>query len=61
MRWMLRVRGHGSLVCRRVEPKLLRQNSYRVKVVDVDNDGTLDYRPGEPVRNNINQWILFRW
>ena len=29
--------------------------------VDVNGDGELDYRPGEPVRDNINQWILFRW
>jgi hypothetical protein len=29
--------------------------------IDTNGDGELEYRPGEPVRNNINQWILFRW
>ena len=29
--------------------------------VDTDGDGTLEYRPGDPVRHNINQWVLRRW
>ena len=28
---------------------------------DFDGNGTLDYRPGEPVRNDVQQWILWRW
>lgn len=28
---------------------------------DFDGDGTLDYRPGDPIRNNVQQWILWRW
>ena len=29
--------------------------------VDVDGDGALEYRPGDPHQNNVNQWLLHRW
>lgn len=50
-------RRNGRLFLVRVKPQFGPPYHY----VDVNNDGTLDYRPGEPVRNNINQWILFHW
>jgi hypothetical protein len=50
-------RRNGQLFLVRVQPRVGPPYHF----IDVDNDGTLDYRPGEPVRNNINQWILFRW
>jgi hypothetical protein len=50
-------RRNGQLFLVRVQPRVGPPYHF----VDVDNDGTLDYQPGEPVRNNINQWILFRW
>ena len=34
---------------------------FRASAFDLNGDGSLDYRPGEPVRNNVNQWILYRW
>lgn len=50
-------RRNGQLFLVRVQPRFGPPYHF----VDVDNDGTLDYRPGEPVRNNINQWLLFSW
>jgi hypothetical protein len=50
-------RRNGQLFLVRVQPRVGPPYYF----IDVDNDGTLDYRPGEPVRNNINQWILYRW
>jgi hypothetical protein len=50
-------RRNGQLYMVRVQPRVGPPYHF----VDVDNDGTLDYRPGEPVHNNINQWILWRW
>lgn len=47
----------GRLVMVRVQP--VAGPPYHF--VDMDGDGTLDYRPGEPVRNNINQWVIKRW
>jgi len=29
--------------------------------VDINGDGELDYRPGEPIQHNVNQWILWQW
>lgn len=28
---------------------------------DVNGDGVLEYRPGEPMHHQIHQWTLFRW
>lgn len=50
-------RRNGELYMVRVQPRVGPPYHF----VDVNNDGTLDYRPGEPVHNNINQWILYRW
>lgn len=50
-------RRNGQLFLVRVQPRVGPPYHF----VDVDNDGTLDYRPGEPVHNNIHQWLLFRW
>lgn len=50
-------RRNGQLFLVRVQPRVGPPYHF----VDVNNDGTLDYRPGEPVRNNIHQWLLFRW
>jgi hypothetical protein len=50
-------RRNGQLYMVRVQPRFGPPYHF----VDVNNDGTLDYQPGEPVRNNINQWILYRW
>ncbi len=50
-------RSNGRLFLVRVQP--LFGPPYHF--VDVNGDGSLDYRPGEPVRNHVNQWILFRW
>lgn len=50
-------RRNGQLYLVRVQPRVGPPYYF----VDVDNNGTLDYQPGEPIRNNINQWILFRW
>lgn len=48
---------NGQLYLVRVQPRFGPPYHF----VDVDGDGSLDYRPGEPVRDNVNQWILFRW
>lgn len=50
-------RRNGQLFMVRVQPRVGPPYHF----IDVDNDGRLDYRPGEPVHHNINQWILFRW
>lgn len=50
-------RRNGEIFMVRVQPRVGPPYHF----VDVNNDGILDYRPGEPVRNNINQWLLFRW
>ena len=50
-------RRNGQLFLVRVQPVVGPPYHF----VDVNGDGELDYRPGEPVRNNINQWILYRW
>ena len=50
-------RRNGELFMVRVQPRVGPPYHF----IDVNNDGTLDYQPGEPVMNNINQWILFRW
>ena len=50
-------RSNGRLILVRVQPAVGPPYHF----VDVNGDGSLDYRPGEPVRNNVNQWILYRW
>jgi len=50
-------RQNGRLVLVRVQPAAGPPYHF----VDTDGDGSLEYRPGEPVRNNINQWVLKRW
>jgi hypothetical protein len=50
-------RVNGQLYLVRVQPRVGPPYHF----VDTNGDGELDYRPGEPVRNNINQWILLRW
>lgn len=29
--------------------------------VDIDGDGRLDFRPGDPVHDRVQQWTLWRW
>lgn len=50
-------RRNGRLVLVRVQPRFGPPYHF----IDFDGDGSLDYRPGEPVHNNINQWILLTW
>ena len=50
-------RRNGQLFLVRVQPRIGPPYHF----VDVNGDGSLDYRPGEPTRDNINQWVLFRW
>ena len=50
-------RRNGQLYLVRVQPRIGPPYHF----VDTDNDGVLDYRPGDPVNDNINQWILWRW
>ncbi len=50
-------RRNGQLFLVRVQPRIGPPYHF----VDVDGDGQLDYRPGEPLRDNVNQWILWRW
>jgi hypothetical protein len=50
-------RRNGQLYLVRVQPRFGPPYHF----VDVNGDGRLDYRPGEPLRDNVNQWILFRW
>jgi hypothetical protein len=47
----------GQLYLVRVQPRIGPPYHF----IDTNGDGELEYRPGEPVRNNINQWILFQW
>ena len=50
-------RRNGQLFLVRVQPRFGPPYHF----VDVNGDGDLDYRPGDPVRDNIHQWILWRW
>ena len=50
-------RQNGQLVLVRVQPAVGPPYHF----VDTDGDGELDYRPGEPVRDSVNQWVLKRW
>lgn len=50
-------RRNGQLFLVRVQPIVGPPYHF----VDVNGDGELDYRPGEPLRDNIQQWILWRW
>lgn len=50
-------RYNGMLFLVRVQPAFGPPYHF----VDINGDGELDYRPGEPVRDNIHQWILWRW
>lgn len=50
-------RQNGQLVLVRVQPAVGPPYHF----VDTNGDGTLEYRPGEPVRNSINQWVIKRW
>lgn len=50
-------RRNGELFMVRVQPSFGPPYHF----VDLDGDGELDFRPGDPVRNDIHQWILWRW
>ncbi len=50
-------RRNGALFLVRVLPRVGPPYYF----VDVNGDGTLDYQPGEPVRGNVNQWIIWQW
>lgn len=50
-------RRNGQLFLVRVQPRFGPPYHF----VDVNGDGQLEYRPGDPVRDNIHQWILWRW
>ncbi|MCB1728704.1 MAG: DUF2782 domain-containing protein [Gammaproteobacteria bacterium] len=50
-------RRNGQLFLVRVQPIVGPPYHF----VDINGDGELDYRPGEPLRSNIQQWILWRW
>ena len=50
-------RRNGQLVLVRVLPRIGPPYHF----VDTDGDGSLDYQPGEPVNNRVNQWLLFSW
>jgi len=50
-------RRNGQLFLVRVQPRFGPPYYF----VDVNGDGELDYRPGDPLRDDINQWILYRW
>ena len=50
-------RQSGRLVLVRVQPVVGPPYHF----VDTDGDGALEYQPGEPVRHNINQWVIKRW
>ncbi len=50
-------RVNGQLFLVRVQPRFGPPYHF----VDINGDGALDYRPGEPLRDNIQQWILWRW
>ena len=48
---------NGELYMVRVQPRVGPPYHF----VDIDGDGALEYRPGEPVQHGINQWLLFQW
>lgn len=50
-------RRNGQLFLVRVQPRFGPPYHF----VDVNGDGSLEFRPGEPVHNSVNQWILWRW
>lgn len=50
-------RRNGQLVLVRVLPRYGPPYHF----IDFDGDGSLDYRPGEPVHDDVNQWILLTW
>lgn len=50
-------RRNGQLFLVRVQPRFGPPYHF----VDVNGDGRLDYHPGDPMRDNVNQWILWRW
>jgi len=50
-------RVNGQLTLVRVVPKVGPPYYF----VDTNNDGVLDMREEGPVKNSVNQWILFRW
>ena len=50
-------RRNGQLYMVRVQPRVGPPYYF----IDLDNDGMLDFQPGEPIVNNINQWTLYRW
>lgn len=50
-------RRNGALYLVRVQPAFGPPYYF----FDFDGDGTLDYRPGDPIRDNVQQWILWRW
>jgi hypothetical protein len=50
-------RRNGALFLVRVQPAFGPPYYF----FDFDGDGSLDYRPGDPIRNNVQQWILWRW
>jgi hypothetical protein len=50
-------RRNGQLILVRVQPRVGPPYHF----VDIDGDGALEYRPGEPVAHGINQWLLFQW
>lgn len=50
-------RRNGALVLVRVLPKYGPPYHF----IDINGDGSLEYRPGEPVRDNVNQWLLLQW
>ena len=50
-------RRNGVLFLVRVQPRVGPVYHF----VDINGDGELDYRPGEPLQHNVNQWILWQW
>ncbi len=47
----------GRLVLVRVQPV----SGPPYYFIDTNGDGALEYRPGEPVRDDINMWVIKRW
>ena len=50
-------RQSGRLVLVRVQPA----SGPPYYFVDTNGDGTLEYRPGDPVRDDVNMWVIKRW
>jgi hypothetical protein len=50
-------RRNGQLFLVRVQPQFGPVYHF----VDIDGDGELDFRPGDPLQTNVHQWLLFRW